>query len=101
MIIIINHDFLPPSRHVVMSSQISLTQSSNTHPLSPYTRHLSLDFQQLRPFYSLPQQHQVTAYHPSPGDNPSQRGRAVQKNAGPCKNGRAKLNHLHMHQGSY
>ena len=28
---------------VVMASQITLTQSPNTHPLSPYTSHLRLD----------------------------------------------------------
>ena len=43
LIIIIYHDFVPPSRGVVMSSQITLTQSSNTHPLghSPYTMQVS------------------------------------------------------------
>ena len=81
-----------------MSIQITLTQSS-THTLpNPYTRHLLLDFQSLRPYYSLPQLHHVTATHPSPGDNPQECGRAVRKNAGPIKN--VKLNHLLMHQGS-
>ena len=32
-IIIIYHDFLPPPRRVVMSSQITLAQLSNKHPL--------------------------------------------------------------------
>ena len=33
-------------------------------PLSPYTKHLCLDSQQLHPFYSLPQLHHVTASAP-------------------------------------
>ena len=37
--------------------------------------------------------------HACPGDNPSDRGSAVRKNARPCKNGRL-LNLLHMRHGS-
>ena len=54
---------------VVMSSQIKHTHSHQDTPLSPYTWHLSLDFQQLPPFYSLSQPHHVTASLPSPFDN--------------------------------
>ena len=58
---------------VVMSSQITHTHT-HTHnhqgtPLSPYTWLLSLDFQELGPFYSLSQPHHVTASLPSPCDN--------------------------------
>ena len=60
-------------------------------PLSTYTRHMRLDFHKLRPLYSFPQRHYVTASHPSPGDNPPERGRDVRKNAGPCKNCSVKL----------
>ena len=95
------HDFLPPfRREKVMECQVRLHPQKQPTSLSPYTRHLRLDFQQLRLFYSLPQPHQVTASHPSPGDNPPERGRAVRKNAEPSKNCRVKLNHLHMHQAS-
>ena len=43
-----------------MSSQIKLTHSHQDRPISPYTGHLSFDFQSLRPFQSLSQ------LHPSP-----------------------------------
>ena len=45
-----------------MSSQITHTQSSNIHPL-PHI--LSVNFQQLRPFYSLSQPHPGKR-HPTP-----------------------------------
>ena len=57
-------------------------------PLSPYIRHLRLDFQQLHYSDSLSQAHHVTASHPSPGDKPPERGRAVRKNTGTKQNGR-------------
>ena len=66
---------------VVMSSQLKPTQSSNTHPVA-----------NMSPIYSVS--------HPNSGDNPPERGRTVQKNAWPSKNGRVKLDHIHMHQGS-
>ena len=61
--IIIYHDFLPPPR------RFSHVKSDNTTPISPYARHLRLDIQQLRPFFSLSQSHHVSASYPSPGDN--------------------------------
>ena len=51
------------SLHQAMSSQITHTIIEHT-PLSTYTRHLPLDFQQLCPFYSLSQPYHVTASHP-------------------------------------
>ena len=54
---------------VVMSSQIKHTHSHQDTPLSPYTWQLSLDFQLLRPFYSLSQPHHATASLPSPCNN--------------------------------
>ena len=54
---------------VVMSSQIKHSHSHQDTPLSPYTWHLNLDFQYLRPFYSLCQPHHVTASLHSPCDN--------------------------------
>ena len=98
--IIIYHDFLPPSRkgsHV--KSDYAHTIIKHT-PRSPNTTHPPLDFQKFRPIYSVIQPHHVTASHPSPGDNPPERGKEVRKNAWPCKNGRVKLNNLHMYQGS-
>ena len=69
-----------------MSSQITRAQPSNIHPLTPNTNHLRHDFQLLSPFYSLPQSHYVTASHPSTGDKPPERGRAVPKNKNwPCE----------------
>ena len=95
--IIVYHDSLPAS------SRGSHVKSDYAHAIiaiSPYTRHMLLDSQQLRPNNSLPQPHQVKASHHFPGDNPSERGRAVQMNTGPSKNGSWKLNRRHMHQGS-
>ena len=54
---------------VVKLSQIKHTHSHQDTPLSPYTWHLSLDFQELRTFYSLSQPHHVTVSLPSPHDN--------------------------------
>ena len=65
-------------------------------PLSPYTWPVRLDFQKLHLFYSLLQPNQVTASQSYPGDNPPERGRAVQKNSWPSKNGCFKLRHLHV-----
>ena len=59
---------------VVMSSQVKHTHSHRDTPLSPYTWQLSLDFQLLRPFYSLSQPHRVTASLPSPCDNHQRMG---------------------------
>ena len=59
---------------VVMSSQIKHTHSHQDTPLSPYTWHLSLDFQLLSPFYSLFQPHHVTVSHPSACDNQQSMG---------------------------
>ena len=53
---------------VVTLSQITHTQSSR-YTFSPYTWHPSLDFQYLRPFYSLSQPHHVTPSLPSPCDD--------------------------------
>ena len=82
--------------HVKSDYANSIIQNT---PLSPYTRHLILDFRNWRSFSSLPQPHHVTASHHSPGDKPQERGTAVRKNTGTNQNGRVKLNHLHMHQG--
>ena len=99
IIIIIYHDFLPPSRRCShVKSDYAHTIIKHT-PLSPYTRHLGHDFQKLSPFHSLSQSHHVTTSHPSPSDNPPERGRAWRKNAWQCKNGHVILNHLHMHHG--
>ena len=48
---------------VVMSSQIKHTHSHQDTPLSPYTWHISLDFQLLHHFYSLSQPY--LEWHPS------------------------------------
>ena len=69
-------------------------------PLSPYTRNLRFGFQQLRPFYILPQPHHVTASHPSPGNNHQSTGGQSERTKGDAKGNRVKLNHLHMHQDS-
>ena len=73
--------------HVKSDYAHTLTQHT---PLSSYTRGVCsythrLDFQQLRPFNSLPQPHHVTASHPSSGDNQPEAERGVRKNAGPRK----------------
>ena len=83
-----------------MSSQITLTQSPNTHPLAhiPDTCALVAHQQSLL-FYSLHQQHHVTASHPSPCANLPESGWEGQNNAGPSKNCGVELN-LPMHQGS-
>ena len=95
-----NMPWFSPSIKVVLSRQITHTQSSNT-PLSPDTRHPHLDFQKLHHFSVFPNRmHCVTASHPSPADNPPERRRVVRKNTEQSKNGRVKLNHLHMHKGS-
>ena len=62
---------------VVMSSQITHTHLSTIHHIAYI---LSLDNQQLRPFYSLPQPYHAKTPHPSTGDKPIQQGRAVRKN---------------------
>ena len=53
---------------VVISSQITHTQSSNIHPLA-YILDTAPWFSVIAPFYSLSQLHHVTASYPSPGDN--------------------------------
>ena len=84
-----------------MSSQITHTDSHQDTPLSPYTWHLSFDFQYLRPFHNLSQPHHVTASHLSPRDNhPSTGGRSERTHVVPSKNGRVKLIQLHSYQGS-
>ena len=69
---------------VVMSSQIKLTHSPNTHTLAHIAGRCALIFSRCT-LFSLHQQHHVTASHSSPGDNPPEGGRAVRKNAGPSK----------------
>ena len=70
IIIIIYHDFLPtPRRGSHVKSGKTHTHSHQDTPLSPYTSQLSLDVQQLRPFYSLSQPHHVTASLSSPCEN--------------------------------
>ena len=86
---------------VVMSSQIMVTQSTNTHHLAhAYTIGTCASFLVVVPVLQFTKPHQVTASHPSPGDNPIEHGRAVRKNAGSCKYGGVELNHLRIHQGS-
>ena len=46
-------------------------------------------------FTVYPKLQHETVSHSSP-----ERERAVWKNTGPSKNGRVKLNHIHMHKGS-
>ena len=70
---------------VVMSSQIKHTHSHQDTPLSPYTWHLSLDFLQLRPFYSLSQPHHVTASLPSPCDSHQSMGERSERTQGQAK----------------
>ena len=53
-------------------------------PICPYTRtrYFGPDFQQLRPFYSLDNRHQVTISHPSSGDNiPEREGEPKERTA--------------------
>ena len=68
-----------------MSSQIKHTHSHQDTALSPYTWHLSLDFQQLCPFYSLSQPHHVTASLPSPCDNHQSTGGRSERTQGQAK----------------
>ena len=92
---------------VVMSYQIIHTHNHHHTPLSPYTWHMRLDFQQLLPFYSLSQPHHVTASHPTPGvgcrhrapEHWPEHGRAVRKNTGPRKKW-PRETQLYMYQGS-
>ena len=66
------------------SRQITLTQPSNT-PLSPYTRYQAtstLIFSSCITFTVHP--NCIITYHPSPGDNLPEHGRAVQKNTRQC-----------------
>ena len=80
---------------IVMSSQITITQSSNTHPLAHIQGTCALISSSCAIFTVYQKPHQVTASHPSLGDNPPERGRAVRKNAGkPCENGLATLNSI-------
>ena len=72
MVVIIYHDFLPPPRtgnHVKSDYTHTHTHSHQDTLLSPYTWHLSLYFQWLRPCHSLSQPHHVTASQRSPCDN--------------------------------
>ena len=85
---------------VVMPSQITPTQASNTHTLAHIPCICALIFSGCPIVYNLHQPLHVTASHSFPGNNPRVRGRAVRKNAGPSKIGGVKLNHLHMYQGS-
>ena len=73
---------------IVMSIQITPTQLDQYTPLNPYTRQLLLDFQYLRPLRCLLQPLHLTVSYSSQGDNSPDLERAVQKNAGPRKNGR-------------
>ena len=75
-----------------MSSQIAVTQSSNTHQLAHILGTYAL--------FSLPQWHRATATHPALGDNQLEHERAVRKNAEPSKNGLVKLNQLRMQHSS-
>ena len=72
-------------RGVVMSSQITRTHRHQDTPLSQYTWQLSLDFQYLRPFYSLSQSHHVTASLPSPCDNHQRMGGRSERKQGQAK----------------
>ena len=97
---IIYPDFLPPPRrgsHVKSDNTRSIIQHT---PLSPYTWHLSHDFQfVVSSVYRVSQQHRVMASHPSPGDNHRSMGGRSER-ARPSKNGRVKLIQLHICQGS-
>ena len=77
-IIIIYDVFLPPPiGGVVISNQITHTQSSNKHHLARILDTCALIFSCLCPFYRLSQPHHVTASHSSPGHNhQSTRGRS-------------------------
>ena len=79
---------------VVITSPITHT-IVNIHPLAHIPDICALIFNGCAPF-QFTQLHHVTPSHPSPGDYPAEHGRAVRKNAGPCKNGRVKLNHLYI-----
>ena len=80
---------------VVMSSQITHAGIQHTL-LSPCTIGTCALISVLRHFCSSPQQHHVTASHPSSGDKPPERGRAVIKNIG-RKAKMQKLNYLNGH----
>ena len=75
-----------------MSSPIMPIESSNTHPVAHILGTCAL----MSSSWAI-----LTVFHPSPGDNPPESGRAVRKNSWPSQNGRVTLNPLHMHQGSY
>ena len=85
---------------VVMSSQIKHTQSNQDTPFSPYTWRLSLDFQLLRPFYSLSQPYHVTASLPSSGDNHQARKGGPKEHSAKQKWYIFNLIQVHMYQGS-
>ena len=98
--VLIYYYFLPPSIRGGHGKSDYAHIIIHQTALSLYARHLHLDFQQLCPFYSLPQLHCVMASHCSPGDFPPEHGRVVRKNACSSKNYHIKLNHLHMNQSS-
>ena len=54
-------------------------------PLSPYTQHLWIDFQQSCLFYSLSQLHHVMASHPSPGGHHQSTGEWSERTLGQAK----------------
>ena len=64
---IICHDFFSNKNGSYVKSDNAHTMIQHT-PLSPYIRHLHLDFQWLCPFHSLSRQNHVMASYPSPGD---------------------------------
>ena len=82
------------------SCQVRLrSHKSNTHLLAHIPGTCTLIFSSCG-IFTVYHNSIVMASHPSPGDNPPERRRAVRKNAGPCNNACVKLTHLHMHQGS-
>ena len=89
--------FFLHQRWVVMLSQITPAQSSNTHTLAriPGTSLLICSSCAL---FSLFQPCHVTTTHPSLSDNPQERWRPFRNNAGQ-KNGRVKFNQLDICTG--
>ena len=69
---------------VVMSNQITHTQSSNIHLLAHILATCYLIFSSCEPFYSS-QPHHVTASHPSPGDNHQSTGGPSERTQGQAK----------------
>ena len=91
LLAIIYHDFLPPPRRgIVMSSQITRTQSSNIHQLARILDACPLIFISCD-LFTVFSNHIMLGYPTPIQVITTDHGRAVRKNTGPSKNGRLKL----------